>query len=368
MKILITCPRAPISVEWVKIALKAGHDVILVDSLDYPIGIFYKETTYIKVPSPRIDFDGYKNSMLQLFDKVDLVIPNCEDIFYLSQVKDSVDVDCKFLMPDSNKLLQLHNKFEFFDSLNNQQIKFPKTKLITKTDEIDLNFNSVLKPVFSRFGANVVRTVNQDTIKNLYISKNYPWVQQQFIDGKPICNYAICDYGQVVSHTVYKPMYLLNKAAASYFRYIEDIRCDKFIQQFAKDNHYHGQIAFDFIDNGEFLYILECNPRATSGLHIVSDSLSISADGTIEYSNNISQDSYRVGMSLFLLFSFKALLKGEFLQLIKDHFRAKDVLDPLPWYGQFLSLYEMVKRSFIYKKSLTTASTFDIEYDGEANG
>ena len=61
----------------------------------------------------------------------------------------------------------------------------------------------------------------------------------------------------------------------------------------------------------------------------------------------------------------KFLVKGEFKILLNDHQKAKDVLVGLPFYAQFISFYEMIKRTFIHKKPLTNASTFDIEYDGE---
>jgi glutathione synthase/RimK-type ligase-like ATP-grasp enzyme len=368
MKILITCPRAPVSIEWAKIALKNNHNVIFVDSLEYPIGKFLSNTEYKLIPSPRIDFKNYEKEMLTLLNSVDMVIPNCEDIFFLSKVKqNNTDLSCHFFMPDSTLLFKLHNKYEFFECLN-EHIAIPKTHLLTTKEEIDFNSKSILKPVYSRFGASVIREVTKQSTKDITIDDSYPWVQQEYIKGQAVCNYAICEYGKVIAHVVYRPKYLLNQAAATYFEYIEDKRCDKFIEQFAKENNYHGQVAFDFIDDGEKLYIIECNPRATSGLHLLSSSVTINDYLSITQNNTINKNSYSVGVSLFVFFGLKALKKKEFKKLIYDYKKSKNVLDNIPWYAQFFSLYEMIKRVFIYKKPLTRASTFDIEYDGEENG
>lgn len=364
MKILITCPRAPVSIEWIKIAKRGSHQVVLVDSLDYPISKFYINTTYVKIPSPRVDFSGYQREMEKLFLVVDMVIPNCEDIFFLSKLKDSTSADVLFFMPDTKLLFTLHHKFEFF-SLLNSHIKIPESRLIRSKKDIKLNEETVLKPVYSRFGRDVIRDVNSNNIKNIVITSENPWVQQKFIKGTAICNYAVCEYGKVVSHVVYKPMYLLNQAASTYFEYYEDARCESFIIEFAKVNNYHGQVAFDFIDDGSDLYVLECNPRATSGLHLLSSSITIKYDGEINKESEILKKSYRVGVSLYVLFGFKALLNGNFLKLYNNHKKAKNALDGLPFYSQFLSLYEMIKRAIIYNKPITSASTFDIEYDGE---
>ncbi|WP_418178888.1 hypothetical protein ACNSOO_07795 [Aliarcobacter lanthieri] len=256
MKILITCPRAPISIEWIKIAKQSNYDVILVDSLDYPIGIFYdKKIPYFKVASPKIDFKTYEKQMKELFLEVDIVIPNCEDIFFLSKIKDKINSKVLFFMPSNKLLFELHNKFIFHRYLNNH-IRIPKTKLITKKEDIKEDINTILKPIFSRFGRDVIREVTKEKTKNIYISKDFPWVQQEYIRGFSLCNYAICQNGEVISHVIYKPKYLLNQAASTYFEYYEDKRIANFIKEFAKDTNYTGQVAFDFIDDEKDIYIL----------------------------------------------------------------------------------------------------------------
>ncbi len=365
MKIAITCPRAPVSIEWIKIAKNSNYEIVLLDSLDYPIGMFYdKSILYIKVASPKLDFQTYKKDMEKALFDVDIVIPNCEDIFFLSKIRDKIDSKAMFFMPNNDLLFELHNKFNFQKYLNSY-VKFPKTIFIANKNEIKEDLNTILKPVFSRFGRSVIKGVTKEKIKDIYINKDFAWVQQEYIKGFALCNYAICQNKKVISHIVYKPKYLLNDAASTYFEYYEDERVNNFIKEFAKHTNYTGQVAFDFIDNGRDIYILECNPRATSGLHLISKNIEIDIRKNFMQVGKIDKNSYRVGISLFLLFGLKALIKGEFKKLLKDYKKANDVLEGLPFYAQFISFYEMIKRKFIYKKSLTNASTFDIEYDGE---
>ncbi len=362
MKVLITCPRAPVTIEWIRVFEKAGVDVVLVDSLKYPIAKYFNNSKYIRVASPKLDFKQYKEDMTKLIEEVDWVIPNCEDIFYLSLVREDIKSDTFFFMPKKELLFSLHHKFDFFKELNSY-VKFPKTKMIKDKSEIEINSDTILKAVFSRFGQNVIRNVNEENIKDIEPSQKYPWVQQERLIGEAVCNYALILNGEVIASVVYKPKYLLNGAAATYFESYTDKRLDKFIEKFAKDSAYTGQIAFDFIDDGDNLYVLECNPRATSGLHLLGEGLKFEAE-KITFSGNYKDASYRVGSTLYTLFGVQALLKGEFKMLHSDYKKAKDVLDGMPFYAQFLSLYEMIARSLIYKKPLTLASTFDIEFDG----
>lgn len=375
MKVVITCPRAPVAVEWANVVRKSGDEIILVDSLRLPIGRFFPDSIYIRVASPKIEPQKYQAQMIDICMNADWVIPNCEDVFYLSKVKDSVISLSKesnkpppfFLMPNSDILFNLHHKFNFFEYLNDI-VEFPITKYLDNKSQIDTGYRCVLKPVYSRFGNQVIRAVDgvkKHKIDKVNMSLTYPWVQQEYIEGSPLCNYAICINGNVVSHVVYRPKYLLNKAAATYFECLQNKRLDQFIERFAKDNKFTGQVAFDFIEADDQIYVLECNPRATSGLHLLAQNLQFINKKLVVVQGNNSQNACRVGVSLFVFFGLEALYNKQFGVLLCDYKRARDVIKPLPWYAQFLSLIEMLWRSIKYKRSLTSASTFDIEYDGD---
>ncbi len=361
MKILITCARAPVTIEWIEIFKKANCEIILCDSITCPISACYKNIRFIKTPSPKLNFDLYKKKMISLINSVDLVIPNCEDIFYLSKLK-KYTKNTKFFMPEHKLLLELHHKYNFLKYINDN-VKTPKTKIIYNKKDIQINDHTILKPVFSRFGKSVIRNITQKNIENIEISQNYPWVQQEKIIGNPICNYAIIEKGNVIAHTAYKPKYLLNNSAATYFEPHYDKRLESFINQFAKDTEYTGQVAFDFIDDGKDLYVLECNPRATSGLHLLRENLQF-INKKLIYIPKSTPTPYRVGYTLYLLFGLNALLHGKIKNLHDDYKKAKDVLSPLPWYSQPLSLSFLLIKALIKKSDPTSISTYDIEYDG----
>ena len=363
MKIAITSPRAPVVVEWIKIMQKSGHDVTVVDSLIFPVAKFSKNVKFIKIPSPRLNFEEYKNKILLITKEYDLVIPTCEDIFFLSLALKNSELVSKVFIPENKLLFGLHNKFTFKDYMNHH-VKVPEMKLIESVNQIDThNKNTILKPVFSRFGRSVVRDITHKNIGNLVVSKQYPWVQQEFIKGNPLCNYAIIQNGKVISHVVYIPKYLVNNAASTYFEFTTNKKCDDFIEQFAKDTKYNGQVAFDFIDDGKNLYVLECNPRATSGLHLISESISFENGNFISDHKNPHQ-SCRVSISIYIMFGVKYLLSGKISELNRDYKKAFDVAKDIPIKAQVLSLIEMIWRTFYYRMPFTSASTFDIEYDG----
>ncbi len=397
MKILITSPRAPAVLEWIRIALRAKHHVTLCDSMRFPIGRFASSAVrYCRTPAPRRDFAAYQTAMKQLIAESDWVIPTCEDIFYLARISLNATERAKCLMPPSDVLMDLHHKINVFSRLpETQGIAFPASRLVTQhadiIDDNDSGEKTILKPIFSRFGRSVIRGVTRENTQKLPIAAHYPWVQQRFIDGEPLCHFAVCQHGKVIANALYHPRYLLNQSASTYFERVQSPRLQQcvrqFMQDFAEKNHFHGQVAFDFIDDGDNLWVLECNPRVTSGLHLISEQLTLSENGELSYrakneanaptiatpKNNLSSTSnddgvsihYRVGASLPLLFAWQAIKKRQLATLIKDYRQADDVLAGLPFYASWLAFAEVFVMSLRQGKSLSDVSTHDIEYDGE---
>jgi hypothetical protein len=327
------------------------------------MGAAGKNVTYVRVPSPRFAYEQYKTILRKLMEECDLLIPTCEDIFYVSSALVSDSDRQKVFMPQHDLLLGLHNKSTVHTYLN-RHVRSPQTKMITQRNQINFsNKRTILKPVFSRFGANVILDVQPDAVQNIECSSDYPWVQQEFIPGMYICNYAVIQNGHVISHVVYRPKYLVNNAASTYFETIEHQGCSDFIHTFAQDHAFTGQIAFDFIENESGLYVLECNPRATSGIHLIAESLAL-VDGILNAKAIAPRESCRVGSSMFFMFGFSFLVQGRFGELVHDYKKAHDVLSGISKKTQLWAFLEMWYMAFKNHIPFATATAFDIEYNG----
>jgi hypothetical protein len=140
-----------------------------------------------------------------------------------------------------------------------------------------------------------------------------------------------------------------------------------FVKAYVSHFSFTGQIAFDFMVNEEGnIYPIECNPRATSGLHLFKE------DSGIEKCLIGDSDELLVGdHSMMLLFPmlyeyFSSKDKASHWKAIKQ---AQDVVfstkDISPFFYQFVAF------SYLYLKGKKTGltpiqvSTHDIEWDGE---
>lgn len=368
MRVLITGARAPVAIEWATIFSRQGHQVIMTDSLSQPLGSFLGSIErYIPTTSPRFSFADYQKQILNIIEqyKVDMVVPTCEEVFYLTkivQLKPEID----WLMPDSEILLALHNKLSVFNVLNGlPEVSFPVTQLITRREHVTLNKYTVLKPLYSRFGNQVIRDVSLNALSGIEFTAKAPWVQQQKICGQPICNYALFERGKLRVHQAYVPKYCVNKSAATAFKPIEDTSIERFIRAFGQRFSYHGQVSFDFIRDKSGLYIIECNPRATSGLHIVAP-FCLTTSPRFEFSVPKINQLHHLGPAMLVAGGIPSI----FSQTVwRDYVSGKYAMKPhrkaLPAFAQIFSLLELYKISKKQRISLSQATTYDIEWNNE---
>lgn len=380
---MITGARAPIALDWASRIKKHCPDsfIVMTDSLNFPLGRFSKNSDrYVKTSSPKFSPNDYIKELLDAVNlyKINLIIPTCEEIFYLSKYKESFPQNCLQLFDNFNKLSMLHNKFTFLDIIDeSDEIKKPKTFYLNNAQEF-LNWcksnnidNYIIKPVFSRFGSEFISKIDETKIDH-----RYPIIAQQKLTGMELCSYNIAVFGKVVAHSCYNPKYRAGPGAGIYFDSHQSSVIADFCENFVKKINYTGQIAFDFFQNQDGkIYPIECNPRGTSGLHLlprdlnlISKMLRIPELVTKSFSaQRKNERSLQVRFAM-ILFSFK-YLKNHKITLLKDFFTTPDIYGIIGerhlHFFQIISFFEIFLRSFKYGFNLKKASTLDIEWDGD---
>jgi hypothetical protein len=372
MDILITGARSPAALEWARICLESGHRVWLADSLHYPLSRYINGAAgYLLLPPANCSLTKYTQALEKIIviHDIQLIIPTCEEIFFLSKARKMIQTKTQWFMPEETLLFTLHNKYLSIDSLQNLgEIITPQTRLCTSIKNVVDDKNTILKPVYSRFGQHVVRQIDIAELTALPISNLFPWVQQQKITGTALCNYALFDHGRLISHQAYLPLYCLNQSAATYFKPYSDDRLLEFVIQFGRRTQFHGQVAFDFIEQEGNIYVIECNPRATSGIHLLAPNLTLSADGSLEFKPG-KICSHMIGGMVPLYFGLSALRKCKLVEFIKDWRLAKNVFSHsvfrLKSWALLLAFLELFWLSRKLKRPITETSTHDIEWNAE---
>ena len=137
MNILLTGGRAPAALELARAFHRAGHTVFMAESLR---GHLSQPSNAIKanfvVPAPRQDGDAFIVALKKIIEenKIDLLIPTCEEIFHIAMRRD--ELPCTVFAEPINKLDQLHNKWEFISTAVDYGLSIPETTLVKTMDDL----------------------------------------------------------------------------------------------------------------------------------------------------------------------------------------------------------------------------------------
>ena len=378
--VLVTGARAPVALHLARLLHGAGRRVILADSPARPIAAASTAcASYRRLPPPRFAASAYAEAVEALVraEGIELVIPTCEEVFYLGQIWRDRAMPARLFAPNMAMLSRVHDKHAFIRLAQSLGIDVPETTLLqSDADLASVRGHSrelVFKPVWSRFARDVLLRPSQGELDVVRPSPAAPWVAQRFVAGDEISAYAVALDGKLKALALYRSLYRAGKGAGICFEPVEDTGARRFVETFVAGTGWTGQISFDLMreKDGKVLP-LECNPRAVSGLHFFRDPQRF-ADAMLDDGPEVKPDVARlqtVRLAMWI-FGLPAALRsdglGRFRQTMRD---ADDLLDwpgdHAPKKAQWRALADIAGTALRQRISLQAASTRDIEWNGPA--
>ncbi len=377
-RILITGARAPVAAHIAGLLIDAGYTVFCGDTPRFPICRGLRGAAgYIRLPAPKQQFTGFADELQRVlqYHEIDWVVPTCEEVFYLAMAWPLLKTRAKLFAPALSTLTVAHSKHRFIQQLKKLKVPCPRTHLLQNNDDL-CNLQEhcselVFKPVWSRFGKYTLLKPHAAQLKHVCPTIMQPWVAQEFVSGTEICVYGFAKQGQLLGATCYLPRYRAGKAASIYF---DPVCCPDFVRlltRYVEATAWEGQIAMDAIwqADGKILPI-ECNPRATSGVHFFQSS-ELFAKCFVEGAGAATPSDDRSLMVPAAMWFYglpKAVKNGRFRRFMRDFSAADDALRAsgrsVHLGKQLLSLAEFAVGAIMTGKTLQAASTHDIEWDG----
>lgn len=372
MNILITGACAPISADLAQVLGSAGHCVSMADCNRWPIGRFspYSQK-FTRIPAPAQDFLSFVAAVREIIerDSINLVVPTSEEVFWLAQ--DPVIAD-KLFAPTFDILQRLHNKSEFAQMA--QDIGAGPDFCITVSSPQDIgsipdsliNSGLVAKPVYSRFGASVI--LKPDRAQLLALDFSRAWTVQSYVKGTEVCVYAVAHNGVLRVIQAYLPSYRAGKGASLYFEPVDDAQIDSFVTKFIYQHNISGQVSFDLMITPQGVVALECNPRGTSGVHLLAQFPEKFAEALLGPGPRIRVKRYPSPRMLgipFLIYHGFSMARNTNTRLAWHTSVDATIQAGLPWYSGVLATCELVARAIRTGVPLTAASTLDFEWNGE---
>lgn len=381
MNILVSWWRSYVALELIRI-LKDKNNVFVCDSLEKYICQYSRYPISFVIPSPRYDFKNFKRTVLQIIKRnsISIVLPTCEDIFYFAQIKTDIEeLWCRFLWESFEKLTRLHSKNSIMKMCEWLWINIPLTKTFTAQAELyrhiqdNSNFWYVVKPEYSRFASQISSNkFKSKSINEIDIDlQSNSYVLQEYIEWENICSYSIFDQGNIVSSICYKWIISYKHWSQIYFESYYNDKINNFLHNFWKQHKIEWQISFDYKVNKEWIYLLECNPRATSGVHLFKSDIKFQTALQDYLENRVSSHYIPANLHVQKTMVIPLILSGPRLNKLKEWTQwmnlFKDIIfdkkDLYPFFAQFWIFLHFLYLAWKKNKNIIQIMTEDIEFD-----
>lgn len=377
--VLILGARAPVALDHARRFAHQGWKVCVADSISCR-GTAWSRAVHatLRLPAPRSEPRAFVDAICRAVGehRIDLLLPTCEEVFYVSRYRSALPAQLIVATDRFDKLEALHSKLEFLKLAADCGAKVPASCAVTSLSEARDWAGGrplVLKPEFSRFGVYVRLYPNGIPDHAPELAEQGRWVGQEFCDGDELCSYSVAVEGRVTAHVAYRPAYRLSRSSSFYFDPVQAPGIREFVERFVRKTQYTGQISFDWVSGRDGqLAVLECNPRAISGVHLfaLADALPAAFQGAVADTVEPSVGRARMMTPVMLTAGLIAAARDKRVARWWYNFkRARDVLstsgDARVLAGISADLFSHAARALRRRCSVREATTWDIEWDGE---
>lgn len=261
----------------------AGHRVILFDIHKYWLsGYRFSNAVagFYTLPDPHLDLEGYTTALRAIAkqENIDFFVPVgiFANGYFDSKRKPVLSGYCETFHFDADTMKMLDDKFTFTEKARSLSLSVPKTFLITHPEQVlKFDFTSeknkyILKsitydPVF-RLDMTKLPMESLEKmavhVRSLPISKDNPWILQEFITGKEYCTHSTVRNGELTVHCCCE-----SSAFQVNYENVDQPEIMQWVSHFVKELQLTGQISFDFIQAEDgTIYAIECNPRTHSAI------------------------------------------------------------------------------------------------------
>ncbi|NUP06712.1 MAG: ATP-grasp domain-containing protein [Polyangiaceae bacterium] len=270
----------PCAIDEIRKLGERGHEIIASDTFFSAPGNHSRYATKRFVtPSPRHDTERFVAEIARIVDteQVDLVLPAFEEVLFLAKHDVPMPRSRRFF-PSFHVLETLQDKYRFGALARRLGLNAPEAVVVTSREDLRraaARFGDYFaKPVNSRGGVDLLTNAGARagmlTIEDCDVSKASPWLVQPYVEGRDVCTFSIVQHGVVTGHATYIHPREIEHSGGIAFESVDIPECVTIAQRIAAATHYHGQLSFDMIETPRGMVLIECNPRPTAGVHMMS--------------------------------------------------------------------------------------------------
>lgn len=369
--LLLTLGRLPKALDLARAFHADGWRVVVAEPLRWHLtGVSRAVARSLTVPAPAGDPAGYRRALAEITraEAADLVLPVSEEAMHAAALADDPELGPRVFSPPAARVRALHDKLEFNRIAAAAGLDVPASAPLGSAEAaaiLDAG-DAVAKPRLS-CGGRGVEVVRR---RGAPAPRDEPALVQAFVRGEEVSTFGVARDGRLLLNAVYRGRMRSGSVAVSFER-IDAPAVDAWAARFAAATAHTGLLSFDFVVGADGRpRAIECNPRATSGLHFVRPEALVAA---ILGDRPVPPDPFRPERRMqqaypCLTETQAAMLRrdGTFRAKLRELVSAKDVTwsaaDPLPFLTMTLTSATILWRAARTGLTLGEAATADIAY------
>jgi hypothetical protein len=268
--VLLTLGRLPKALDLARGFHALGCRVVVAEPSRWHMARMSRAVARCRVlPAPREGAAAHAAALAAVAaaEGADLVLPVSEEAMHASAAAPAFPARTRFASMGRARLVAAHDKLGFVHEAAVLGLVVPDTAPAGSADAEALIAagRCVVKPRFSCSGVGVVMLERGQAPPPGLPGR----IVQRRIEGPVVSSFSFAVEGRVVASVLYRAAVLSGSVAVAFER-IEQASAQRFIDRFVEATRWSGFIAFDFVvDRDGVAVAIECNPRATSGLHFL---------------------------------------------------------------------------------------------------
>lgn len=268
--VLITLGRLPVALELARGFRAADWHVIVAEANSVSLcGMSSAVDRCLRVTPPGRSVAQFLDDLARIVEdeQVDLVVPVSEETPATAALAAVMNPAPRVFCPARDDVLRLHDKLAFNTLASDTGLPVPVTCRGGGIERTRFpSAEVVVKPRFSASGRGV-RFCRVDELATLDDSV----IVQQRLPGEELSAFGVARSGRLLANVVYRPRVTSGSVAVCFERLGDARDVEAWIEAFVRRVGHTGFVGVDFMrdDDGQPRAI-ECNPRATSGVHFLN--------------------------------------------------------------------------------------------------
>ena len=281
MKLLVTSARMPFGLDLIRKFSEAGHEVYSSDTYREAPGSHSRYLSgHFLTAKPAQETEQFLADVERIVaeNEIEMVVPSFEEAFFLSTRHADLSRTTQLYTPPFRTLAPLHDKSTFQQLMDKLGLRTPET-VVAKSDEelreaLERWPRYFARAAFSRGGValltNTGPLAGHVKVEDCHPTEASPWLVQEFVDGPMVCSYSTIHGGTITAHCTYRAPRQWEHSTGIQFLAVDSSETLEAARKIAEEVDYTGQMSLDFVDSDGQLYMIECNPRPTDGVLLMS--------------------------------------------------------------------------------------------------